>query len=127
MVSAILGAALVCFGLVFVVLTISLFVIAGRGTLAPWDATQELVVCGPYRHVRHPMIGGVFCILLSESIALGSFALLCWSALFALGNLIYIPWVEEPDLRRRFGREYERYQARVPRWIPRLKPGSLLR
>lgn len=28
--------------------------------------------------------------------------------------------VEEPDLRRRFGATFDRYCARVPRWLPRL-------
>jgi hypothetical protein len=31
----------------------------GRGTLAPWSPTSELVVAGPYRVVRNPMITGV--------------------------------------------------------------------
>src|SRR5438552_5163296 len=31
----------------------------GRGTLAPWDPPKHLVVGGPYRFVRNPMISGV--------------------------------------------------------------------
>jgi protein-S-isoprenylcysteine O-methyltransferase Ste14 len=30
----------------------------GRGTLAPWDPPQRLVISGPYRYLRHPMISG---------------------------------------------------------------------
>ena len=104
------------------VLTITLFATSGNGTLAPWDATQKLVVRGVYRHVRNPMIGGVFCILLGESLALGSVTLFCWFAVFVLGNLVYIPLVEEPGLQGRFGQAYERYRKHVPRWIPRPKP-----
>jgi protein-S-isoprenylcysteine O-methyltransferase Ste14 len=29
---------------------------------------------------------------------------------------------EEPDLRRLFGAQYEKYCRLVPRWIPRLTP-----
>jgi len=29
---------------------------------------------------------------------------------------------EEPDLERRFGEDYRRYKANVPRWIPRRTP-----
>ena len=36
----------------------------------------------------------------------------------ALDKLI----VEEPGLRKRFGREYEEYCKTVPRWVPRLSP-----
>jgi protein-S-isoprenylcysteine O-methyltransferase Ste14 len=121
-VSVVVGVALICLGLILVVRTISLFVTIGQGTLAPWDATRKLVVYGVYRHVRNPMIGGVFCILLGESLTLGSSALLGWFLLFFLGNLIYIPLIEEPGLQRRFSEAYERYGEHVPRWIPRPKP-----
>ena len=40
----------------------------------------------------------------------------------SLGNGAYLPLVEEPALVRRFGAEYERYMAKVPRWLPRLRP-----
>jgi hypothetical protein len=46
---------LVCLGLVLMVATIRLFVVVGRGTLAPWNPTKRLVVQGVYRHVRNPM------------------------------------------------------------------------
>ena len=30
--------------------------------------------------------------------------------------------VEEPGLQRRFGDDYRRYKANVPRWVPRATP-----
>ena len=101
--------------------TIRLFVIVGRGTLAPWNPTQRLVVRGVYRHVRNPMITGVFCILLGETAAFGSPWLLGWFAVFCLVNGIFIPLWEEPDLAKRFGEDYLLYKRNVPRWIPRLR------
>ena len=65
-VTALLGAALIGLGLVLVVWTVRLFVTLGKGTLAPWDATTKLVVRGPYRHIRNPMIAGVACVLAGE-------------------------------------------------------------
>jgi protein-S-isoprenylcysteine O-methyltransferase Ste14 len=114
-----IGVLLISLGLMLVIQTISLFVSRGRGTLAPWDPPQRLVVRGIYRHVRNPMISGVFTILLGESILLRSWPLLCWSLIFAGLNLIYIPLVEEPGLARRFGAAYRIYQQHVPRWAPR--------
>ena len=35
----------------------------GKGTLADWDPTSKLVVEGPYRHLRNPMISAVATLL----------------------------------------------------------------
>lgn len=102
--------------------TVALFARDGRGTLAPWDPTSRLVVKGPYRHVRNPMISGVLFVLLGEAAVFGSVALLAWAGVFIAVNAVYMPLVEEPGLRRRFGGPYERYAASVPRWLPRLRP-----
>ncbi len=116
------GAALVCAGLGVFVATVRLFASAGRGTLAPWDPPQRLVVRGPYRYVRHPMITGVALILAGEALALGSPSIGIWLAAFVAANAIYLPLVEEPALMRRFGPDYELYMANVRRWIPRSRP-----
>jgi protein-S-isoprenylcysteine O-methyltransferase Ste14 len=116
------GLVLVLLGLVLMVATIRLFVTIGKGTLAPWNPTQRLVVRGIYRHVRNPMIVGVFCVLLGESSSFGSPWLLGWFAIFCLTNTIYIPLWEEPGLVKRFGDDYRLYKKNVPRWVPRIKP-----
>jgi protein-S-isoprenylcysteine O-methyltransferase Ste14 len=118
------GLALVAVGLVLAVWTIRLFATEGKGTLAPWDPTSKLVVRGPYRHVRNPMISGVAFILAGEALLVGSTALALWFAAFAAVNAVYIPLVEEPGLRRRFGEDYDIYREHVPRWLPRLRPWS---
>ena len=117
--AAIIGAALLAGGLGMIAWTVSLFVRIGRGTLAPWDPTTRLVVRGPYRHVRNPMISGVLAVLLGEAALFGSLAVLAWWATVFAINAVYFVGVEEPGLRERFGAEYEAYAARVPRWIPR--------
>jgi protein-S-isoprenylcysteine O-methyltransferase Ste14 len=68
------------------------------------------------------MITGVLCILVGEAALFGSVPLLTWAAAFFAVNAVYMPLVEEPGLRRRFGEGYEAYRAAVPRWIPRLRP-----
>ncbi|MGD0484549.1 MAG: isoprenylcysteine carboxylmethyltransferase family protein [Gemmatimonadales bacterium] len=91
----------------------------GGGTLAPVDPPNQLVVRGPYRFLRNPMYLSVTTILLGEFLLTRSPALLSyWAIWFALVNLFVIGY-EEPTLRRRFGTSYERYAARVGRWIPR--------
>jgi protein-S-isoprenylcysteine O-methyltransferase Ste14 len=119
--TAILGAVVVAVGVGLVAWTIRLFDTIGRGTLAPWDPTSELVVSGPYRYVRNPMITGVATILAGEALFFRSWGIAIELAFFVVVNAVYFPLVEEPGLRRRFGAAYEEYCARVPRWLPRVR------
>jgi protein-S-isoprenylcysteine O-methyltransferase Ste14 len=119
--TVVVGAVLIGCGLALVGWTVALFVHEGRGTLAPWDPTSKLVVRGPYRHVRNPMITGVGTILAGEALLFRSWGIATELVVFALVNAVYFPLVEEPGLQQRFGAEYEEYRARVPRWLPRVR------
>ena len=116
------GLALLILGLTLFVASLRRFVTEGRGTLAPWDPPRELVVRGPYRYVRNPMISGVLLVLLGEALVLRSRPHLVWAAIFFAINATYIPLLEEPDLEARFGERYRDYCRHVPRVIPRLRP-----
>ena len=118
----VLGGVLVCLGLVLMVATIRLFVTVGKGTLAPWNPPQRLVVRGVYRHVRNPMIAGVLLVVLGEAVLAASLPLLGMFALAVIVNAVYIPLSEEPGLAKRFGDDYLAYKQNVPRWVPRLRP-----
>ncbi len=120
-----LGLAAGLPGALFAVWSALLFGRHGEGTAAPWDPPTRLVVRGPYRHVRNPMISGVCALLLAEALLLGSGLLAGWFAVFTLGNASYLPLVEEPGLLRRFGEDYAAYRRAVPRWIPRLRPWTV--
>lgn len=113
--AVVLGAS----GLAFAVWTARLFRTIGDGTPAPWAPPRRLVVRGPYRHVRNPMITSVLVMLGAESLFFGSWHLAGWMLVFLLGNAVYLPLVEEPALERRFGDHYRLYKANVPRWMPR--------
>lgn len=116
------GTGLIVAGFSLWLWTVRLFGRIGRGTLAPWDQTSVLVVEGPYRHVRNPMITAVVVLLAGEALLLGSVWILAWAAAFLAANSTYFLWVEEPGLERRFGERYRAYKRNVPRWIPRLDP-----
>lgn len=120
---AILGGLLIAGGLVLLIWTVFLFDRVGKGTLGVGAVLGEpvnLVMRGPYRHVRNPMISGVLCILLGEAAVTASGWLLLWFAVFFLVQAINIRLWEEPHLTRRFGNEYIAYCRHVPRWIPRI-------
>ena len=118
----VIGIMCICLGLTLITATIRLFATVGKGTLAPWEPPQRLVVRGVYRHVRNPMISGVLFVLLGESVLTASMPLFRWFLIFVVINAIYIPLLEEPGLVRRFGEDYLAYKRNVPRWVPRLTP-----
>jgi len=116
------GLCLLIVGLVLFVASLHRFVTEGRGTLAPWDPPRHLVVRGPYRYVRNPMISGVALVLFAEALLLLSRTHLAWALVFVAINSIYIPLVEEPGLTQLFGEAYREYSRHVPRLIPRWRP-----
>ena len=118
------GALFMVGGFVLFSWCVSLFARVGQGTLAPWDPTRNLVVVGPYRYVRNPMISGVALILIGQALLWGSWVMAMWASVFVLINHIYFVLSEEPGLERRFGENYRIYKANVPRWVPRIRPRS---
>lgn len=116
---ALLGLALIVAGFSVWLWTVLLFQRIGMGTLAPWDPTSQLVVEGPYRHMRNPMISAVATLLLGEAVFFGSPWILAWAALFVAVNHAFFLLGEEPGLEERFGVEYRAYKRAVPRWLPR--------
>ncbi len=119
-----IGLGTITAGAIIVVLCIRDFSEIGKGTLAPWAPTQELVVTGLYRYVRNPMIMGVLVVIVGESLYFASPYLFLWFLFFLVGNHIYFIKSEEPGLVKQFGQEYIVYCENVPRWIPRRTPWS---
>ena len=115
-----LGVPLALAGLLIILWTNGLFLTLGRGTAHPFaDKTQQLVVVGPYRYVRNPMMWGVGSLLTGSALWLGSAGLWIAFALFFTFINLFVPFYEERDMERRFGEEYREYCRRAPRWIPR--------
>jgi protein-S-isoprenylcysteine O-methyltransferase Ste14 len=117
-----LGILFLISGLILAVWTVKLQLSIGQGTPAPWDPPRKLVIRGPYRHLRNPMISGAILILLAEALLLQSWPIAIWMTIFMISNFAYIPLVEEKDLENRFGEPYLHYKDEVPPWIPKLRP-----
>jgi protein-S-isoprenylcysteine O-methyltransferase Ste14 len=79
----------------------------------------ELYTDGPYAYSRNPQYVGMI-------VGLSGLALLANSPLVTglvaahVGWVLLLPRAEERHLRAEFGREYERYAARVPRFVGRV-------
>jgi protein-S-isoprenylcysteine O-methyltransferase Ste14 len=97
------------------------FLKEGRGTPAPIDPPKELVAVGFYRYVRNPMYVSVLAIILGHFLWFGYWNLLIYAIIVFVAFHTFVTYYEEPMLRNQFGKPYEDYLERVPRWIPRLR------
>lgn len=115
-----IGIIILFIGLFLLIWTILLFEKIGKGTLAPWSATKHLVIQGPFKYTRNPMITGVLCILTAEATILNSNYLLYWTIFFFLLNCVYFKLFEEKQLEQKFGDEYIKYKKATPAWVPNI-------
>lgn len=115
------GILFMAIGVLLVLICVFNFGNRGRGTLAPWWPTRKLVISGPYRYVRNPMILGVIFILFGEALYFNSISILIWALFFFVLNSLYFELVEEPKLERKFGDDYVDYKEEVNRWMPKFK------
>jgi len=118
----VIGAFLLLAGIAVLGDSFARFAIQGLGTPAPPLPTQHLVVSGLYRYVRNPMYVAVAAVIFGQGLLFGSLPLLTYGAFVCVGFHLFVLSYEEPSLRRRFGAEYLRFYAAVPRWIPRRRP-----
>jgi protein-S-isoprenylcysteine O-methyltransferase Ste14 len=119
---SLLGLFFLFVGLSMLIITISVFIRKGKGTLAPWSLTKKLVITGMHAYVRNPMILGVIISLGGEALILTSLKIFWWLIIFFIINHFYFLFFEEPSLLKRFGKEYADYKKHVKRWIPRIQP-----
>ena len=113
------GLVVAALGGVLAVACVGAFVVAGRGTPAPFDAPRRVVAAGPYRWVRNPMYLGAMLVIAGCGCALRSPAALGVAVLFIVVAHLFVLLYEEPTLERRFGAGYLDYKRSVNRWLPR--------
>jgi protein-S-isoprenylcysteine O-methyltransferase Ste14 len=98
--------------------TTTRFALQGRGTPAPWAPPERFVERGSYRYIRSPMYLGVLLLVVGQGLLLGREILFVWAAVAWLIFTSFLVFYEEPQLRRRFGEDYDDYRRRVHRWLP---------
>jgi protein-S-isoprenylcysteine O-methyltransferase Ste14 len=94
------------------------FVDVGEGTHAPFDPPRKLVVRGLYRRVRNPMYLIYVAVIAGEALLFGSWWLLGYALGFWGLAHVYLVRSEEPQLRARFGEDWDAYTREVSRWLP---------
>lgn len=91
----------------------------GEGTPAPFDAPKKFVLAGPYQYVRNPMMMGFFALIFGEAMWLYSPGIFLYGLLIVVLVRIFVTYLEEPGLKKRFGEEYLAYEKAVPPWFPK--------
>lgn len=113
----ILAIVLIPAGLTLALWCVWLFAKKGQGTPNPLSPPRQMVVEGPYRYTRNPMMLGAWLAGIGLSFAMRSLLLMVVVlGLVAVGSL-YVRIIEEPRLLARFGEAYRNYQHSVPRWL----------
>lgn len=116
---AFIGLLLMVPGFLIALWSIQVQFTLGKGTPAPFMATQTLVVQGPYTYCRNPMSFGTILLYVGVSICIGSFSAVGLTVLFSGLLLLYIKVIEEKELEARFGSAYTEYKQNTPFLIPR--------
>ena len=80
--------------------------------------TKNLIVSGPYKNTRNPMLFGTFLIYLALALFINSVtSVVLVSAIFVF-MLTVVVKMEEKRLLKDFGTQYEEYRNRVSIFIP---------
>ena len=80
---------------------------------------QRLVTTGIRAHVRHPVYLAHLCEMLAWSVGTGLVACYGLTAFAVITGAVMIR-MEDAELERRFGVEYDQYKVRVPAVVPKL-------
>lgn len=115
----VIGVVLIAAGGALALTCGTLFAARGLGTPAPFDPPRHFVAVGPYRWVRNPMYLGALTVLAGFGLWERSISMLLFPLPLALVVHLFVFYLEEPGLERRFGESYLEYKKSVNRWLPR--------
>lgn len=88
------------------------------GTIEISPKTRNLVVTGPYKYSRNPMLFGACLMYFAFAFFLNSIPAAIAVALFMICMLIFVKLSEEKRLLKDFGESYVEYRKRVSMFIP---------
>ena len=116
----IIGTVFIVGGFSVVIYYTILHIKTGRTTPLPViEQPKKFIVNGLYKYCRNPMYLAEIFIFLGLFFLLGYLLLFFYSmAFFSIVNMLVI-YIEEPEMQRKFGKQYAEYVKKVPRWIPK--------
>ena len=80
--------------------------------------TKVLVIVGPYRYTRNPMVFGAYTMYLALTVFLNSYPAMILVLLFFPVIIFYLKRSEEKRLLKDFGEDFLKYRERVSMLIP---------
>jgi protein-S-isoprenylcysteine O-methyltransferase Ste14 len=80
--------------------------------------TKNLVVSGPYKNTRNPMLFGAFLIYLAFALFINSITSIVIVCAIFVFMLTVVVKMEEKRLLKDFGNQYEEYRKKVSMFIP---------
>ena len=102
---------------VFILLYCSfLFITYGKGTPVPSESPKKLVRNKLYNFTRNPIYIGHILGILGIAFIFGKLLLFVYFILFVVLVNCYLIFIEEPKLKKKFGKSYLEYLKKVKRW-----------
>jgi protein-S-isoprenylcysteine O-methyltransferase Ste14 len=80
--------------------------------------TKNLVVSGPYKNTRNPMLFGTFLLYLAFALIINSITSIVLVSAIFIFMLTVVVKMEEKRLLKDFGNQYEEYRKTVSMFIP---------
>lgn len=124
---SIVGMIFVLIGAVFMVWSNIDMVKIGRGcptdgfNIALGERTKKLIVQGPYKYTRNPMLFGTFVFYVGLALLFNSYSALIVPIVFVSYMVWHVKKFEEPRLYNDFKDEYVEYKKRTPLLFPKFK------
>lgn len=124
---SIVGLFFCLIGAVFMVWSNICMVKIGRGcptdgfNIALGERTKKLIVQGPYKYTRNPMLFGTFVFYVGLALLFNSYSALIVPILFISYMVWHIKKYEEPRLYNDFKDEYVEYKKRTPLLFPKIR------
>ena len=122
-----IGVVIFLIGLTIYVISALSFLFIGKGTPFIWFAREltlifgeepvKLVEAGVYKRSRNPMYIGVISMVLGEGLFMQSYSLVAYGAVLIVLFNIAVILIEEPHLKKKYGKDYLDYIEQVPRWF----------
>jgi len=121
--SVLFGILITFAGLMLMIACIGKYFISlsGLRSLVSENSSNQLMITGVHRYVRHPLYLGTFIFIWGLFLLLPYLSLLIANTIITIYTLIGIT-LEEKKLIREFGESYLQYRSKVPKLLPLLKP-----